>query len=127
MKKLKLICLLLLCGIILNGCNFDESDSLYNFEKPYAGIYKCESINLGGKEISDDFSSYTLELKASGEMIEKYKKTDNDIIYSEKAKYTINGNKILTDKKDSTIIYEKGKIFIFYDINGTAFIAKFKR
>ena len=108
MKKHKLICLLLLCGIILNGCNFDESDSLYNFEKPYVGIYKCESINFSGKEIFDDFSLYTLELKASGEMISKYKKNNNDIVYSEKAEYTINGNKILTDKKDSTIIYEKG-------------------
>jgi len=112
----------------LCGCKFEESDNLYNFEKPYTGIYQCESFIVGGEELLNNYSSYTIELKADGEMAIKFKRVGSNIYNTQIAVYKFSNNKIiLEDEEYKTVLYEKGKVILFYDINGIPLIAKFSR
>jgi hypothetical protein len=127
-SKFIFIAVSLITILSISGCKFNESDNLYNFEKPYVGIYQCESINIGGKEFIDKYSKYTLELKADGEMYIKFKEKESEITNIQNSSYILNEDKIiLNEEKHKKVIYQNGKIIIFYDINRVPFIAKFGR
>lgn len=63
-----LLCAALFCCSLccLSGCNVNKMSSLSELTKPYAGLYECESLMLGGNEMDANFEKLYLELKADG-------------------------------------------------------------
>lgn len=67
---------LLLCALLLAacaGCDADGMGTLADFSKPYAGLYRCETLTAGGKEMADRFDYVTLELKGEGDFTLAYR------------------------------------------------------
>ena len=58
---------LVLCLFLLCGCNVSRMSTLPELSKPYAGLYECEKVTLGGEDFTDRFEYLRLELSYGGE------------------------------------------------------------
>ena len=70
----KLFCLAALCFTLVCacGCSVKDMGTLSDLTKPYAGLYECKTITLGGRELKEDFSKLLLELKSNGTYVFSY-------------------------------------------------------
>lgn len=60
----------LLCAALLTGCaggNIGEMSSLYEFSRPYAGEYECETLTLAGEDMLSSFEYVRLALSYGGQ------------------------------------------------------------
>lgn len=64
---------LVLCLFLLCGCNVSRMSTLPELSKPYAGLYECEKVTLGGEDFTDRFEYLRLELSYGGEFRLSYR------------------------------------------------------
>lgn len=60
----------LLCAALLTGCaggDIGEMSSLYEFSRPYAGEYECETLTLAGEDMLSSFEYVRLALSYGGQ------------------------------------------------------------
>ncbi len=65
-KSIPIFFLLLCLALTLSACDVAQMSTLPELTKPYAGVYKCESIILGGEDMTEKFSKLDLELRYNG-------------------------------------------------------------
>lgn len=65
-KSVPIFFLLLCLALTLSACDVAQMSTLPELTKPYAGVYKCESIILGGEDMTEKFSKLDLELRYNG-------------------------------------------------------------
>ncbi len=134
MKKFVRIAVLLvslLSLFCLAACETEEMGTLKDISRPYAGVYECEKISLGGKDMTEKFQKFSIELKQDGSFEATYRTAGREGGYggtyavdSEKGEITFSA-KERGDGKSFTFPYEKGKIVIDYNLFGHLLYAEF--
>lgn len=123
-----------LCVLLLVGCDrAGEMGSLKDISKPYTGMYECENLSIGGRDMTDSFESVTLELKGDGKFLLQYrtaagKEGDYEGEYTldeERSEITFS-SKMGARQKSFTFPYERGTVRIDYNLMGRLLHAEFK-
>lgn len=65
--------LLLVPLLLFAACDAEELGSLEDLSMPYCGVYECERLELGGKNLLEDFDFVRLELAYSGDFALTYR------------------------------------------------------
>lgn len=111
-----------------------QMSSLEELSMPYLGYYSCESIRLGGKDCTEDFSFLRLELKRDGVMVLQIRDTLGKEQRRELFYDYVEGEKELTVRAkvgDTTIErklpFENGEIVFTENLGGRLFVAKFTK
>ena len=128
----KLFCVLAMCLTLVGacGCDVKEMSSLSDLTKPYAGLYECKTLRLGGKECKEDFKKLCIELKSDG-TYEFYYKDLNGEQKRETGEYAADGGaaKIVFTPKEQkyprTYALRKGVIYIDHVYGGKHLHAEF--
>lgn len=123
----------LLCVLFLTACEAEKMSSLKDVTRPYAGLYQCEKIMLGDRDLTERFDHIYLELKQDGEFELSYE-TAEGIAASYEGNYGVDseaGTITLSAKQGTrtrafTFPYEKGAIVIDYNLFGTLLYAEFR-
>lgn len=127
------VCALMLL-FVLAGCkSVGEMGNLKDVSKPYTGIYECEKLSLGGKDMTDAFEKVTLELKGDGSF-EIFYRTAAGGEGGYEGGYTLDetGGEITFSamkgarQKSFTFPYEKGAVHIDYNLFGNLLHAEFR-
>lgn len=113
------------------GCDVQKMSTLSELSRPYAGVYTCESVRLGGQVISD--SELSLELAYGGDFTLTYR-TPNGEFDAWNGKYTVDeaAEEITmsatrgSETFSRTYRFEDGVIYIDENFLGRRFIAEFK-
>ncbi len=134
MRKLYILLLvpIALFAVLFTGCDAEEMGSLKDISKPYTGIYECEKLLLGGKDYTDSFRSFTVELSGDGSFSLAYETAEggrgglggNYSLDTEKGEITFTG-KQGARSVSHTFPYEKGSILVDYNFFGTLLHAEF--
>lgn len=123
----KLLCAAALCCSLfaLSGCSVKEMSSLTEISKPYAGLYECESLMLGGKEMSESFEKLYLELSSDNTFELIYRGAEGKkggyngrYEYNEEAQTITFYAYVGRRSRAYTFPMEKGKIYIDYNLGG---------
>ena len=117
---LSILCLMSL--LLLTACETEELGSLKDVSRPYAGLYQCEKITLGGRDMTEKFEKLSLELKQDGQFELSYRTAEGN---SEKNEITFSA-KQGTRQRSFSFPYEKGAVRIDYNLFGTLLHAEFK-
>lgn len=131
MWKLCLTLGLLFSVCSMAGCDVQKMSTLSELSRPYAGVYTCDSIRLGGQVISD--SALSLELTYGGDFTLTYR-TPNGDFGAWSGTYTVDETAeeiTMSATKGSetlsrTYRFEDGVIYIDENFLGRPFIAEFK-
>ncbi len=132
MRKVFLVGMLLICLLLTSACSVSEMSTLSDLSKPYAGIYKCEQILLGGEDQSEQFENLSLGLSYNGRFELKYSgKSGGRGGYA--GTYRVNPEKeeitfSVQDgprQKSYTFPVRKGRIYIDLPLGGKLLHAKF--
>ena len=135
MKKFVRVLLVAFCSMavfLLAGCETENLSSLKDISRPYTGVYECEKISLGDRDMTDKFEKLTLELKPDGTFTAAYETAEGrQGSYSGAyALDTEKGEIVLSAKQGTrtgsfTFPYEKGTIVIDRNLFGTPLHAEF--
>ena len=128
---LSVLCLMSL--LFLTACETEELGSLKDVSRPYAGLYQCEKITLGGRDMTEKFEKLSLELKQDGQFELSYLTAEgneggyrgNYEIDSEEKEITFSARQG-TRQRSFSFPYEKGAVRIDYNLFGTLLHAEFK-
>ena len=63
MRRMIFPVVLFVCAVLLCGCDTREMSTLPDLSKPYAGMYECTELTLGGEDALGRFDFVRLELK----------------------------------------------------------------
>ncbi len=128
---LSILCLMSL--FFMTACETEELGSLKEVTRPYAGFYQCETITLGGRDMTDKFETLTLELRQDGQFVVSYLTAEgNEGSYRGNYEIDIEEKEITFSAKQGTrqkafsFPYEKGAVRIDYNLFGTLLHAEFK-
>lgn len=118
---------------LLAGCDAQELGSLSDLSRPYAGVYKCEKITIGGKDMSETFSVFELELEGDGAFELRYE-TSWGGEGSYEGQYSVSEDKgeiTFVAKRGArsegyTFRMEKGAVLIDYNFLGRLLHAEFR-
>lgn len=120
--------------IFLVGCDTaGEMGSLKDISKPYTGMYECENLSIGGRDMTDKFESVTLELKGDGRFEVFYRTTagreggyEGEYTLDEERKEITFSSMKGARQKSFTFPYEKGTVCIDYNLMGSLLHAEFR-
>ena len=132
MKKLLCVVVFCLSLLALGGCNVNEMGSLSDLTKPYSGLYECESIMLGGTELTEKFEKLYLELGYGGDFTIVYRGADG-VKGEFGGKYTVDEEKeeitlsapLGRRSVSYTFPMKNGKIYCDYNFGGRLLHAVF--
>ncbi len=124
-----LLCLTV-CALLFTACDAERMSSLKDVTRPYAGVFECEKISLGGEDLTEKFERLTLTLKENGEYALSYRTVEGNeggygggyTVDAEKHTITLTAGK---EKRAFTFPYEKGRILIDQNLGGTLLHAEF--
>ena len=123
MRKIWIAAVLLLSGV-LAGCDVEKMGSLRSLSRPYAGVYRCESLLLAGRDYAEEYP-LTLELAYGGDF------TLTMAGRELRGKYTADcerGELTLTaEGRTRTYRYEEGEVLVTEDLGGHLLAARFVR
>lgn len=134
MKKFAFSLLIVLCALLVFvGCDAEDMGSLKDVTRPYTGIYECEELSVGGKDLREKFEKITLELKPDGTFTAAYSTAEGSGASIDGA-YTLDTEKgeiTLSAKQGArsrafTFPYEKGTIRIERNLFGRLLHAEFR-
>ncbi len=111
----------------------EDMSSLKDISHPYAGMYKCEKISIGGRDLTDRFQKLSLELKGDGNFLISYLTAEGSEggyggtyqIDEERKEITFSG-KEGARQRAFTFPYEKGAVRIDYNLFGNLLHAEFR-
>lgn len=118
---------------LLTACEAEELGTPKDISRPYAGMYRCETITIGGSDMKDRFDDLSLELRQDGIFQISYCTAEGSegsyrgtySIDSEKKEITFS-SKQGTRQKAFTFPYEKGTVRIDYNLFGNLLHAEFR-
>ena len=116
----------------LAACDAENMGSLKDISRPYAGMYVCKELSLGGRDMRGDFEEITLELKQDGSFVLLYETKEGNRggyngtygLDSEKGEISLTARQGKRDKS-FTFPYRNGTIYIDYNLFGTLLHASF--
>ncbi|MDE5548102.1 MAG: hypothetical protein K2J30_03810 [Clostridia bacterium] len=124
---------MLLClALTLSACEVAEMSTLPELTKPYTGVYKCESLTLGGQDMTEKFPKLELELLYNGTFSLSYEDEEggegeyhgNYAVDAEAEEITFSAKAGLRNAS-FTFPMVKGRVFIDYRIGGKLLHAVF--
>lgn len=127
------VCIPLFALLLLPaGCGTKELGPLKDVSRPYAGVYACEELLVGGNDLLGEFETLSLELGQDGGFVASYE-TKEGTKGSMSGGYTVDterGEIAFTPKQGTrkgTIAfpYEEGRVLIDYDLGGALLHAEF--
>ncbi len=115
------------------GCDVEEMSSLSDLSKPYAGVYECERMTLGGEDVLGDFRYLRLELGYGGDFTLSWRGEEGRPSVRE-GTYAADcdANTVTLTVKEGgrelsrTYRMEKGSILVDDDFLGRSLFAEFK-
>lgn len=121
--------ILLFCA----GCDAKEPGPLKDVSRPYTGIYDCERLSLGDKDMTDKFEKFSLELMRDGAFKASFETKEGNVgsydgvytVDTERGEITLSSKQGMRTKS-FTFPYEKGRILIDYNLFGALLHAEFK-
>ena len=123
---------LIVCAALLCGCDTREMTSLPDLSKPYAGMYECTELTLGGEDALDRFEYVRLELKGNETFALSYRTAEgNEGGVDGEYKMDLERGEITLPKKmllrtvSHTFAVEKGTIYGDMNFNGELLHAAF--
>ena len=133
MRKLLLFASLCASLLLLGGCDVTEMGSLPELSKPYVGVYKCETLSLGGEDVLNKFEDIQLELEYGGDfslsfqtlegMEGEYEGEYEVSVEDEEIKLSVTSGGA---EKQFYFRMEKGEILLDYNLGGKLLHASFK-
>lgn len=121
LKSIPVLFFLLCVAMTLCSCEVAEMGTLPELSKPYLGVYRCESISLGGEDMTEKFQSIELELGYNGSFSLSYK-DERGRKGEYHGSYETDGEEItftaLRGIKNTSFTFpmEKGKIYVDYPL-----------
>ncbi len=115
----------------LSACDVSEMTTLAEISRPYAGVYVCEELTLGGKDMLPYFDSIELELGYDGTFTLSYATPFSDGEYSGGYEVSPDGDEIrlLVPSRGRdlprTFSFEGGALAIEHNLGGRLLFAKF--
>lgn len=135
-QSLKIKCAVLCSAFILlfSLPKVSQMSSLKELSMPHLGYYTCNSIRIGSKDFTDEFSSLQLELKREGVMVltvrDRFGKEEQREFFYE----YVEGERELTvrakvDDKwvERKLPFENGEILFTENLGGRLLVAKFSK
>ena len=123
----------IVCAALLCGCDTREMTSLPDLSKPYAGMYECTELTLGGEDALDRFEYVRLELKGNETFALSYCTAEgNEGGVDGEYKMDLERGEITLSKKmllrtvSHTFAVEKGTIYGDMNFNGELLHAEFR-
>ena len=123
----------LLCLIALAACDVNEMSSLPELSKPFVGVYACEKLTLGDKDMLSKFEKISLELEYDGTFELSYLGIDGaEGSYGGKYSVSPDNNAITMSMNTGarsvsrTFRIEKGVILIDGNVLGKLLYAEFR-
>ncbi len=134
MKKLicgAILTILAAATVLLCACDAEEMGPLKDVSRPYTGVYACETLTLGGKDMTEKFEKLTLELKQDGTFTLSYVTATGGegsyggryAIDTEKGEITFSADRV---RGAYTFPYEKGVVRIDRNLYGYLLHAEFR-
>lgn len=126
--------MLLFTLLFFCACDVEQDmGSLPELSKPYAGMYECNSLTLGGKDMLPRFDYVRLELKGSGEYLLSYRTAEgaeggyqgNYVVDPERQEISLIA-KTGARKQSFVFPMEKGIISVNYNLYGNLLHAELK-
>ncbi len=114
-----------LCALPLAACDVSSMQNLREFSHPYAGEYRCESLQFGGEEISTD-KKLLLSLRENGEFSLCWKGEQTPLL---KGEYSVSPDcdsiSFRAEGLGRAFPIHKGKILIHFPLNDRLLVARF--
>lgn len=133
MKRLGPVLVLWVCGLtlLLAGCRAENLSTLKEISKPYVGVYACEEITLGGRDLKEKVEELTLELKGDGTFELSYRTAagseggfaGNYTLDQERGEISLSSAQGRSGPH--VFRYEKGAVLIDHNLYGELLHAKF--
>lgn len=105
----------------LTACDVQKMSTLQDISKPYAAEYKCKKLQMGGKDLLEDYEYLKLDLKNGGKFRCFYlDKQGNEGEYTGKYRVSKEEGSITFysdvngEETSYTFPYEKGKVSVEY-------------
>lgn len=133
MRKCFYLLGLLFSGLfVLSGCNVSEMSTLSDLSKPYVGLYECEQIQLGSKDMTERFEYIRLELTYGGDFELTYRSREGNeggyggtySVDTAAHKITLTANAGFV-RRSFTFPMENGKIYADHTVQGKLLHAVF--
>lgn len=118
----------------LSACEAEDLGSLKDISRPYTGMYQCETITIGGRDMTEKFEELSLELKGNGTFEISYLTADGNegayggtyAVDEEKGEITFSAKQGARSRA-FTFPYEKGSVRMDYNLFGSLLHAEFKQ
>lgn len=121
-----------LCLLLFVACDVREMSTLPELSRPYAGVYRCKELTLGGQDCLDEFEELTIELKYGGAFLLTCRREGGKEEKKE-GKYEVSEGNITLALPfagryvSRTFPFEKGEIAITHSYGGKMLFARFVR
>lgn len=121
------ILLVFLALLTLCGCDAAKMSSLRDVTHPYAGVYECKRLVLGGRDITE-LCPLTVELFGDGSYSLVYRREDGDE-EQRCGEYAVDLSRREITFSDGAgrsvpFAYEEGRLLVSYSLMGTLLYAE---
>ncbi len=126
-----IVAILAAAAVLLCACDAEQMGQLKDVSRPYTGVYACETLTLGGRDMKAKFEKLTLELEQDGSFTLSYV-TAAGGEGSYRGRYVIDTEKGEISFSDErarmacAFPYEKGVVRIDRNLYGYLLHAEFK-